>query len=167
MFKKIVAAAMAALTVITVAGCAGKKPARVFTAAELKEAVASARDAEINEYMPIITKDDTEESDMLFEFTRLPADDIEAYAMSVSYMNISAYLVGVIVPKEGKQEAVVKAATAYVESIQKSFESYLPNQYETAKQAIVKVQEDGVVILVMCEDSQTVYDNIVKALTKK
>ncbi len=167
MIKKLIAAAMAALTVITMAGCAGKKPAREYTAQELKEAIMASRDKESNEGLPFATSDDTEENGMLFEFMQLPAEDIKTYAMSVSLMNVHAYAVGVLVPAEGKQEAVLKAVNSYVEGMQKSFESYLPNQYEITKKAIVKTQEDGSIILVMCEDSQTVYDNIVKALAKK
>lgn len=166
MFKKLIAATMAALTVIVVVGCAAKKPAREFSAQELKDAISASRDEESNQYLPIVTNDDAQDQEMLFELMQLPAKDIKTHALSVSLMNVHAYAVGVLVPAEGKQEAVLKAVNAYVAGMQKSFESYLPNQYEITKQAIVKAQEDGSIILVMCEDSQTVYDNIVKALAK-
>ena len=45
-----------------------------------------------------------------------------------------------------------------------SFEMYLADQYDIAKNARLETLEDGTVLLVMCEDQDTVYDAIAKAI---
>ena len=56
------------------------------------------------------------------------------------------------------------AMNAYVESEQQSMEHYLEDQYQIAKNAKVETLPSGEVVLVCCEDSDTVLANLKKAL---
>ena len=60
--------------------------------------------------------------------------------------------------------AVVDAMDAYVQSQQKSMEHYLEDQYQIASAARVATVPTGEVVMVCCEDSDTVFENIKKAL---
>jgi len=53
---------------------------------------------------------------------------------------------------------------AYVQSQQKSMEHYLEDQYQIASAARVATVPTGEVVMVCCEDSDTVFENIKKAL---
>ena len=53
---------------------------------------------------------------------------------------------------------------AYVQSQQKAMERYLEDQYEIACAARVATVPTGEVVMVCCEDSDTVLENIKKAL---
>ena len=118
------------------------------------DAITAARDDEMNEVMPIQTTLDAEKDAYLIEMLGFGPDDVEAAAISVSMINVKAY--GVAVVKAGLE--------GFVEYQKKSFEQYLADQYEVAKAARVETLEDGTMILVMCEDQDTVYDGIVSAL---
>ena len=67
-------------------------------------------------------------------------------------------------PAEGRTQDVVDALNAYVESEQQSMEHYLEDQYQIAKNAKVETLPSGEVVLVCCEDSDTVLANLKKAL---
>ena len=60
--------------------------------------------------------------------------------------------------------AVVDAMDAYVQSQQKSMEHYLEDQYQIASAARVATVPTGEVVMVCCEDSDTIFENIKKAL---
>ena len=51
---------------------------------------------------------------------------------------------------------------AYVQSQQKSMEHYLEDQYQIASAARVATVPTGEVVMVCCEDSDTVFENIKK-----
>ena len=48
--------------------------------------------------------------------------------------------------------------------IRDSFETYLADQYEIAKNAKLETRDDGTSIMVMCENADAVYEAIVAAL---
>ena len=88
----------------------------------------------------------------------------ESYAMSLSLMNVHAYGIGVFKPVEGKADAVKAAAESYVAAQVRAQENYLPDQYEIAKSAIVEQVPSGEIILVMCDNAQTVAESLRTAL---
>ena len=97
----------------------------------------------------------------------LTDEDIKAAGISISPMNIKAYGVAIIAPAEGKAEAVQTGLDNFVKAQQQSFANYLPDQGEIANSAILTTREDGIIVLVMCEDAQTVYDSITATLDEK
>ena len=66
-------------------------------------------------------------------------------------------------PAEGQAEAVQAAVESYVSLQRKSFENYLADQYEVAENARLETLEDGTILLVMCQDQDTVFDAIADA----
>ena len=70
----------------------------------------------------------------------------------------------IVKPAEGRTQDVVDAMDAYVQSQQKAMERYLEDQYEIASAARVVTVPTGEVVMVCCKDSDTVLENIKKAL---
>ena len=105
-------------------------------------------------------------SQMIFDTLGLTAEDIEAGALSISMINVHAYGMVLIKPAEGKEETVLSACQNFVELQQKNFETYLQDQYAIAKNAKCETI-NGYVVMVMCENSDTVYQSISDILNAK
>ena len=101
---------------------------------------------------------------MALEMLGLTVEDVENYAVNMSFMNVKAYNISLIQPKEGKTQAVVDALNTYVSNTQMNFEMYLADQYEVALAAKVDVLSDGTVALVMCEGQDAVFQSIKTAV---
>ena len=97
-------------------------------------------------------------SQMIFETLGLSAEDIEAGALS--------YGMALIKPAEGKEETVLSACQNFVELQQKSFETYLQDQYAIAKNAKCETI-NGYVVMVMGENSDAIYQSISDTLNAK
>lgn len=132
-------------------------------AAHYKEAITAARSDEENEYNTIATTDEDMGS-LAWEILGLTPDQFDAYAVSISLMNIKAYCIGLFKPVEGQEEAVTTALQAYVDQIESNFTSYLPDQLTIAQNAILKTLDDGTVLLVMCDGQDAVAEAIEAAL---
>lgn len=122
--------------------------------------------AELVEYNPPVTSGDEDMSELVFQLLDVAEEDMEAYAISLSAMNVQAYTIALILPAEDKAETVLERISAYVERQQQSFEFYLADQYEIAKNAKVETLEDGTILLVMAENTDEVYSAITEALTQ-
>ena len=123
--------------------------------------------SEMVQYNPVISQYDPEANpdiDLLLEMLGLTAEDMSAFALSVSMMNVKAYGIVLAMPAEGKEQTVLDALNGFVANQQTSFEHYLADQYEVAKAAKVETLADGTVVMVMCENSDQVYDAITAAL---
>ena len=168
--KKMLTFALAlALTVTALAGCAGKNgSASDKTPEELAELYSSAitdNGGEMVEYNPVFTE--VKEDDMsaiILENLGLLVEDMKAFAVSSSAMNVQAYGIAAVMPAEGKTEAVTSALQSYIDAQKASFEQYLADQYEVASSAKLETLEDGTVLMVMCEDQDTVFDAISAAI---
>jgi putative heme iron utilization protein len=79
-------------------------------------------------------------------------------------MNVKAFGIAAVMPAEGKTDAVVEALQSFIDTQKMNFEFYLADQYEVAENAKLETLTDGTVLMVMCEDQDAVYDNIVKAI---
>ena len=114
------------------------------------------------EYNPVISRFDPEDgaSALALESLGLAEEDVEAFGASVSLMNTQAYGIAAVRPVQGKTDAVRKALQGYVDRQQSSFELYLPDQYQVAQGARLETLEDGTVLLVMCQDADTVFEAI-------
>ena len=103
--------------------------------------------------------------EMALDFYTMDSNTLcESYALSVSLMNVHSYGVGIFKPAEGQKDAVLEKANEFKESQKASQQNYLPDQYEIASNAIVKELPTGEIMLVMCEDAETVAANIENAL---
>ncbi len=168
--KKILTLALAlALTVTALAGCSGKSgSASDKTAEELTELYSSAitdNGGEMVEYNPVFTE--VKEDDMsaiILENLGLLVEDMKAFAVSSSVMNVQAYGIAAVMPADGKAETVTSALQSYIDAQKASFEQYLADQYEVASNAKLETLEDGTILMVMCEDQDTVFDAISSAI---
>ena len=102
---------------------------------------AKAGESAVYTYLPSSMENDPEAAaqmaDMVMQTLTLTPDQLQQYAFSISLINVKAYGVGVFMPAEGQTEAVKAALEDFVVNQQKSFENYLADQYEIAKQAKV------------------------------
>lgn len=117
------------------------------------------RDDESKEAFTVQTTNENGVLDLL----GLTEDDVAEYAITYSPMNVHAYMIAVIKPADGHDDAVTAALKSYHQSMVKSFEQYLPDQLKIAEDAVVFADE-GYLGLVMCENSTDVEKNLVTGL---
>ena len=92
------------------------------------------------------------------------ASDVDEIAMSVSLINIKAYGIVVVKPAEGCADTVKAGLQGFIDTQCANFETYLADQYEIAKNAKLETLEDGTIVMVMCENADSVYESIVASL---
>lgn len=126
-------------------------------------AITSARSEQENTDRPIIAKGG-DVNDLYWDTLGFAASDVSDFAFSLSLMNTQAYCVGVFKPVDGKADAVYNGLKAYIDRTIQSFTNYLPDQLVYAENARLEKLADGTVVIVMCENQDTVYDTIVAAL---
>ena len=152
------------LLLALLAGCGTSSQPSALTAEERTQlyqtAIESARDAEMNEAIGILTDTGDDMTDVIFELLGGTAADMSAFALAVSPMNIKAYGIAAIYPAAGKSDAVLEGLNAFIDRQKQSFEQYLADQYEIASNAHLETLEDGTILLVMCEDQDAVFDAI-------
>ena len=85
---------------------------------------------------------------------------MEAFALSASLMNVRAYGIAAVYPADGRETAVKEGLEGFIDRQMQSFEQYLADQYDVASKARLEILTDGTVLLVMCQDQDTVYDAI-------
>ena len=168
--KRMLSLSLSALLLLSaLAGCGSKDAGTTSRTPEeateaYQTAIESARDAELNEAIPVITSSSDELADLVLPMIGVTDENAAAFAVAVSPMNIKAYGVAAILPAEGKSEEVLEGVNAFVEQQKQSFQQYLADQYDIASAAKVETLEDGTILLVMCEDQDTVLDAIKTAL---
>ena len=166
--KKMIALLAAALTLTAVlTACGQKQESR--TPEELTQVYADAlteNGGGMVEYNPVISKVDSEDpvSAMILESMGLKEEDMTAFGVSGSMMNVKAYGIAAVMPAEGKEEAVKEGLQGFIDRQKSSFETYLADQYAVAESARLETLEDGTVLMVMCEDQDTVFDGIRAAI---
>ena len=182
-FKRLLAALLAALTLLALAGCgsSGKTDA---APKDYTQILHDARPDEDNEYYMIFSPGkegkftaqygysdsydaaqlDEEIRNMLLPLLNLEEDMYTDFAASVSGMMVQSYGIAIVKPAEGKADAVKQALQDFVTHEQMSMEHYLEDQYQIAKAAKVEVLPSGEVVLVCCENSDAVLSAIKTAL---
>lgn len=137
--KKMIALLAAALTLTAVlTACGQKQESR--TPEELTQVYADAlteNGGEMVEYNPVISKVDSEDpvSAMILESMGLKEEDMTAFGVSGSMMNVKAYGIAAVMPAEGKEEAVKEGLQGFIDRQKSSFETYLADQYAVAESA--------------------------------
>lgn len=167
--KKILSLGLAlALALSLLAGCSNGGKQNTKTPEQLNELYATAiteNGGEMAEYnLPVSGAASAEESAMLLELMGLTAEDVSAFAISTSMMMVHAYGIAAVMPAEGKEETVTAGLQSFIERQQQSFEHYLPDQYENAKNAKLETLADGTVLMVMTADQDTVFEAIKAAI---
>ena len=119
--------------------------------------------AEVNPPVTGVSEEDPM-GGIILDTLGLTQEDMSAFAISASVINVKAYGIAAIMPAEGKEEAVTQALQSYIDRQQQNFETYLADQYEVAKNARLETLKDGTVLMVMCDDQDTVFDAISSAI---
>ena len=102
--------------------------------------------------------------DAYYQVVGFTAADVDEIAMSVSLINIKAYGIVIAKPAEGCADTVKAGLQAFIDNQCASFETYLADQYEIAKNAKLETLDDGTIVMVMCANADAVYDAIVASL---
>lgn len=145
-------------------------------------AIRDARPDEQNQYFEIVSGDKdadpffavnpnsltSEESaasiQMMLDTMGLDAATLDAYAFSMSMMNVNAYAIGIFKPAEGQEEAVRAALEEYISLQRQAFEQYLADQYEIASNALLRTLPGGEIVLIMSETAPDVLTSLEQAL---
>ncbi len=162
MKKQLFCLVLALVLALALAGCGGGASSDAAPK-DYTQVLRGARSDELNEILEV-TDASSEDPATVLEWIGLDADALEQYAISISFMNTQAYGVMIVKPKDGKAEEVKSALQDYIQRQTDSFEFYLADQYEIAKNAKLETMPSGEVVLVMCEDAPAVLENIQNAL---
>ena len=181
--KKMLALALASVMALSVlTGCGSKNnedagntenpSTSTETTAKTPEELAAlyseaitANGGEMVEYNPVMTEAKEDDgSAMLLEMMGLKQEDMTAFAISTSMMNVKAYGIAAVMPAEGKEEAVKTALQAFIDQKCMEFETYLVDQYDVAKAAKLETLADGTVLMVMAEGQDEIFTGISTAI---
>jgi len=125
----------------------------------------TANGGEMVEYNPVISESKEEDgSAFMLEMMGLKAEDMVAFGISTSMMNTKAYGIALVRPVEGKKQAVTEGLQGFIDMQKQNFERYLPDQYEIAQAARLETLSDGTILMVMCENQDSVFDAIKTAV---
>lgn len=160
-----------ALSILVLSSCSKPSSDTQLTPEDRAElysnAITGARTQEENNVFGVMTTPDAQDADLIFQLLGLTEEDMTAYAISISLMNVRAYGIAAVMPAEGKEETVKDAMQGFIDTQKMNFEFYLPDQLQAAENARLETLEDGTVLMVMCENQDTVYDSIVHAIERK
>jgi len=129
-----------------------------------QEAIENARGEEGSSFSQIVTSAEGETAELILTILDLEAEDMSAYALDVSPVNIQAYGIAAIYPAEGKEDGVLESLNGFIDNQKESFYHYLEGEYEIASNTRLETLEDGTILMVMCQDQDTVFDAIRDAI---
>lgn len=165
--KKLAPALCLLLALAMLAGCGGSSGGQYGSNADYRQVLLDARSDDVNNspMFSVVTGPDDDFHDMFFSdsFGFVEAD-MERYAMSLGTMIVQAYGVAIILPVEGREDAVLDQVNAFVEAQKRAQENYLHDQYEIAKSALVRTMPTGEVVLVMSEGAPEIMAAIEEGL---
>ena len=181
-FFRIIALALVFCLAFAFTACGRKGTSSAAGPKDLVKILAESRNAEMNEYYEIISRDDAgytvtegysaemddqfkqDQAAMVLEVMGLTPEDMEDFAVSISMMMTKSYGIALIKPADGRSEAVETALQNFIQSQQMAQEFYLPDQYEIAKAALLQQAADGTWVMVMSENASAEMDAIQAAL---
>ena len=176
--KRILSLSLSIVMLLTLAvGCTksdsgkpdgGSKP-KELTVEERTTLYKNALESAIKEPLgtgrpPLVTGDEVE--GITFDFLGIKPEDLSVFALDIALINIRAYGIAAVYPAEGKSDAVMEALKGYIENQKQSFENYLVDQYEIAKNAKIEKLDDGTILMVMCEGQDEVFTAIKSAINE-
>ncbi len=113
---------------------------------------------------PAVTGDEV--ASYALEMLGVSTEDLTAYAMDISLMNIRAYGIAAVYPAEGKSDAVMESLKDFIDRQKQSFENYLPDQYEVAKNAKIEKLDDGTILMVMSKGQEQIFTTLKAAINE-
>lgn len=143
----------------------GGDTAEAGSTADYSALIESTRTEEEGKTMPVITGAGDENYKNVFDMYSFSSRTMARYAISLSTSNTQAYGVAIILPAKDMADAVIQQLEVFVDAQQSAHENYLPDQYEIAKVAQIKMVDTGEVVLVMAEDASKVMSIIEEGLT--
>lgn len=162
-FVSILAAAICCMAVLAGCGSKGGESSSAPAGAEMKDGqtvqtVVDQIATEIGVAMP----SDVDEN-FLRDMCYIPTEDMTEYAGKIAIVNTSADNVIAVKAAEGKLESVKAGLEKRLEDVQKSFEMYLPEQYEKAKKGQVITKGDYAFLLILGESAESADEDLKKA----
>lgn len=152
------------LFALLLTGCSAKKKEATLSSEERTDlyetAIEAARDEQTNEALPLITENDDDSAQLVFDLLGVSPKEMTSYAISVSLMNVKAYAIAAIYPAAGQKDAILESLRIFVSNQQNSFKEYLADQYEIAVNTRLETLEDGTILMVMSENQDAVFDAI-------
>lgn len=153
--KKILSVILAGVFSLTALTACGKKAET--PSYDVNEVLKTITDA-----VPVAMAGDLTEEELTV-MAGINMEDVASFAGQYCMANVSADTVLVIEAKEGKVDTIKTAVEAYKENVVKSFELYLPAQYEKAKAGRVVVKGNYVVLAILGDPIQIEDEGIDKA----
>ena len=181
MMKRIFSLMAVCLLALGLAAC-GSSPASSGEPKDYVTILPEARPAEDNESLVIfhlkdgvytatggyasdLTEEDVaSQGAMCLQVLGLTEEDVEEAVFSVSMMNVQSYGLAIVKPADGKETAVTEGLQTFIDGQKAAQENYLADQYAIAKAAKLDTVKSGEVVLVMCEEQDTVFSAIKDAL---
>ncbi|HSR03361.1 MAG TPA: DUF4358 domain-containing protein [Proteiniclasticum sp.] len=146
MKKKILGILLSGMMVLSIAACGEKTEGREEVTVPVKE--IGDKILEDLEWGSMIPLDD----ETLLQFYELDAEILEEYDANIPMMNVTTQEYSVFKVKDEKDiEAVEAGIVKRAEAVQKSFEQYLPDQYENAKNYYTEVNGKYLVFVIHSE----------------
>lgn len=179
--KRIFSLLAACLLAAGLAAC-GSSPASSGEPKDYAAILTAARPAEDNEnyvifrlkdgaytatggYAGDLTDEDIQsQGAMCLQLLGLAPEDVQEAVFSVNLMNVQSYGLAIVKPADGKEAAVTEGLQTFIDGQKSAQENYLADQYAIAKAARLETVKSGEVVLVMCEDQDTVFSSIKDAL---
>lgn len=129
-----------------------------------QQAIENALGDEGSHFSQLVTSSGDDNAALVFQLLNLEAEDMSAYALDVSPVNIQAYGIAAVYPAGGKEDGVLESLNGFIDNQKESFYQYLEDEYETASNTRLETLEDGTILMVMCQDQDTVFDAIRDAI---
>lgn len=158
------------LAVVLLAGCGHdylKEPPKASSAAsgqhgstaDYRQVIENARSADLNSQamLAVVTGPDDKMHQTIFSGTYgFVEEDYERYGISIGTVITLSYGAIIILPKEGREQAVMDQMRFFVEQQKKAMDNYLQDQYEIANSALIETAPTGEVLLAMSKDAPEV-----------
>lgn len=133
---------------------------------QLASMIKTVRSSDENDALEIWVNPESERLQMLQDSYGFNLEDFDEYAISYSPMNVKAYMVAIIKPKDGKEDDLVKAFTNWTEGKTKEFDQYLPDQKAIASSAQLG-EKGGYYIYCMCENAMDLSEALIAQVEAK
>ena len=156
MNRRFLAAALAALVLLTAAGC--KKKAQTL---DLEKAAANIEAT--GQYSNMMSPDDG----YLRTVVGLDPAKVQKSLISIPLMNVKSSLYFVVLPAEGSEAAVKKALDDYMTAYDAMWSQYLPDQAELVRDRMVtqlETSEGTYLVYLISGDNDAVFQALTDAL---
>lgn len=129
-----------------------------------QSAIESAAGPESNSFVELITSPEDQSAELIFTMLDLEAEDMTAFCLAISPVNVQAYGIAAVFPAAGKEDDVLDALNGFIDTQKENFQQYLEDEYRVASDARLETLEDGTILLVMCQEQDAVFDAIRDAI---